>query len=57
MSSLSVSAGQSVSQGQTIGAVGSTGRATGTHLHFEVYDGDERVDPSQYFSGISYYQC
>lgn len=57
MSSLSVSAGQSVTAGQTIGAVGSTGRATGTHLHFEVYEGDERVDPSQYFSGISYYQC
>ena len=57
MSSLAVSAGQSVTQGQTIGAVGSTGRATGTHLHFEVYEGDSRVDPSQYFSGISYYQC
>ncbi|MCR5576998.1 MAG: peptidoglycan DD-metalloendopeptidase family protein [Oscillospiraceae bacterium] len=55
MSSLSVSAGQSVSQGQTIGAVGSTGRATGTHLHFEVYEGGSRVDPAQYFSGMSYY--
>ncbi len=57
LSGLSVSAGQQVAQGQTIGAVGSTGRATGTHLHFEVYEGDSRVDPSQYFSGISYYQC
>jgi murein DD-endopeptidase MepM/ murein hydrolase activator NlpD len=57
MSGLAVSQGQSVSQGQTIGYVGSTGRATGTHLHFEVYVGDGRVDPASYFSGISYYNC
>ena len=57
MSGLAVSVGQSVSQGQTIGYVGATGRATGTHLHFEVYVGDDRVDPAQYFSGISYYNC
>ena len=57
MSGLAVSYGDTVSQGQTVGYVGSTGRATGTHLHFEVYVGDGRVDPAQYFSGISYYQC
>ena len=57
MSGLAVSYGQTVSQGETIGYVGATGRATGTHLHFEVYVGDERVDPAQYFSGISYYNC
>ena len=57
LSGLAVSYGDTVSQGQTVGYVGSTGRATGTHLHFEVYVGDGRVDPAQYFSGISYYQC
>ena len=57
MSGLAVSEGQTVGQGQTIGYVGATGRATGTHLHFEVYVGDGRVDPAQYFSGISYYNC
>ena len=57
MSGLAVSAGQSVSQGQTIGYLGATGRATGTHCHFEVYVGDSRTDPAAYFSGISYYNC
>ena len=57
MSGLAVSYGQTVSQGQAIGYVGATGRATGTHLHFEVYVGDGRVDPTQYFSNISYYNC
>lgn len=57
MSGFAVSAGQTVSQGQTIGYLGATGRATGTHCHFEVYVGGSRVDPAAYFSGISYYNC
>ena len=57
MSGLAVSYGDNVVQGQTIGYVGATGRATGTHLHFEFFVGDGRVDPTAYFSGYYFYNC
>lgn len=47
-SSVAVSTGQAVSQGQVIGYVGLTGRTSGAHLHFEVYRNGVRQNPSNY---------
>jgi murein DD-endopeptidase MepM/ murein hydrolase activator NlpD len=47
-SSIAVTDGQSVTQGQVIGYVGSTGHSTGPHLHFEVRVNGSAVDPLGY---------
>ncbi len=47
LSRIDVKAGQSVSQGQRVGAVGSTGWATGPHLHFEFRIDGQYFDPQR----------
>lgn len=48
LSSYSVKKGDVVGQGWKIGAIGMTGRVTGSHLHFEVMVNDVKVDPMEY---------
>ncbi|MBE1556500.1 M23 family metallopeptidase [Sporosarcina limicola] len=45
LSSIDVEVGQTVPQGTEIGIMGSTGRSTGTHLHFEVLKDGENINP------------
>ncbi|NLI57959.1 MAG: M23 family metallopeptidase [Clostridium sp.] len=47
-SSLLVSEGETVNKGDVIAQIGSTGRSTGNHLHFEVRVFDTAVDPMEY---------
>ena len=54
MSSRAVSVGQTVSRGQTIGYVGSTGMSTGPHLHFEMYINGSRIDPQTRYPNVSF---
>ena len=55
MNSRAVKEGDVVKQGQTIGYVGTTGRSTGYHLHFEVRKSGSRVDPVDYFPSMTLY--
>ncbi len=47
-SQLCINAGESVSAGQVIALVGTTGQSTGNHLHFEVSVNGNRIDPAPY---------
>ncbi len=55
MSRIGCKQGQTVKQGDVIGYVGTTGRSTGNHLHFEVRVGSTRKDPVNYFKDKTLY--
>jgi murein DD-endopeptidase MepM/ murein hydrolase activator NlpD len=48
LSAIDVRVGQSIKTGQILGKVGSTGRSTGPHLHYETRVRDEAVDPQRF---------
>ncbi|WP_455501995.1 peptidoglycan DD-metalloendopeptidase family protein [Gemmiger sp.] len=52
MSSIAVTQGQAVSQGQTIGYVGSTGNSTGNHCHFEMFHNGVLFSAYTLFAGM-----
>jgi murein DD-endopeptidase MepM/ murein hydrolase activator NlpD len=45
LSQINVEKGQTIKQGEVIGLVGQTGRATGPHLHYGVSINNARIDP------------
>lgn len=45
LAEISVGVGDTVKAGEILGTVGQSGRATGPHLHLEVWDGESRIDP------------
>jgi murein DD-endopeptidase MepM/ murein hydrolase activator NlpD len=53
MSRIAVAEGQRVRKGDVIGYVGSTGRSTGAHLHYEVRIGGEAVNPIPYMQTVA----
>lgn len=52
LSEISVNPGDSVTKGQLIGKVGSTGDSTGPHLHFEVKKDERYIDPEKVTEGL-----
>ena len=48
MSEVQVTEGQEIKAGAVLGRIGSTGRSTGPHLHYEVRVNDEPVDPERF---------
>lgn len=50
LSRIDVTVGQVVEQGSSLGQMGSTGRSTGTHLHFEIHKNGTEVNPLSYLN-------
>jgi murein DD-endopeptidase MepM/ murein hydrolase activator NlpD len=53
LSKIGANVGQRLNRGELLGEVGSTGRSTGPHLHYEVRINDTPVDPVTYLPGLS----
>ena len=51
LAKIEASVGQTVTRGQVVGRVGSTGRSTACHMHFEVVLGGSYVDPMRFLTG------
>jgi murein DD-endopeptidase MepM/ murein hydrolase activator NlpD len=56
LQAISVAMGQKVGVGQRIGAMGSTGRSTGVHLHYEVWENGRVQDPTRFLKAGDYVQ-
>lgn len=50
LSKVKVTDGQKVEAGEFIGLLGSTGRSTGPHLHYEILNGENRINPEKYMT-------
>ena len=55
MSKIYVKEGELVRRGQVIGLIGSTGRSTGPHLHYEVFYKGKNIDPVEYLKKLPGY--
>ena len=49
LSAIDVRVGQHIKIGDIVGRIGSTGRSTGPHLHYEVHRNGQAVDPTVFF--------
>lgn len=49
LSKINVKAGQHINRGDVVGLVGSTGKSTGPHLHYEVIKNGQKIDPINFF--------
>lgn len=55
LSTIYVKEGEMVRRGQVVGLIGSTGRSTGPHLHFEVFYKGKNIDPVEYLQKLPGY--
>jgi murein DD-endopeptidase MepM/ murein hydrolase activator NlpD len=56
LSRIDVIAGQEIRRGEVVGALGSSGRVTGPHLHYEVRVGGNPINPYRFLARSSYAQ-